>query len=110
MRCPKVFVKVLVAGAILAAAAAVAQAEDKPVVDWSRLSLAAGVNYAWHAAPFDDSAPVPAWGREWEAGLYGAYNLTPRLSLVGSTVYGLDNKNVESRVGLRVRLGNGGGN
>jgi hypothetical protein len=42
--------------------------------------------------------------------MYGAYNLTPRLSLTGSTVYGLDNKNVESRVGLRVRLGNGGGN
>ena len=47
------------------------------------------------------------FGKEWEVGLYGAYNLTPHLSLAGSEVYGFDNKNVQSRVGLRVRFGNG---
>lgn len=82
-------------------------AEDRPLLDFSRISFAAGVNYAWHAAPFEDSAPVPAFGKEWETGLYAAYNLTPLLSLAGSTVYGFDNKLVETRVGVRIRFGRG---
>lgn len=107
MKVPSVFVKVLVAAVLMMAAVAVAQAEDKPLFSWERLSFAAGVNYAWHAAPFENAAPVPAFGKEWEAGLYAAYNLTPRLSLAGSSVYGMDNKLVESRVGVRIRLGSG---
>lgn len=99
--------KVVAVAVALVAMAAVAQAADKPLFDWSRLSFAGGVNYKWIAAPTDASAPVPAFGKEWEAGVYGAYNLTPMLSLTGSSVYGFDNKQVESRVGLRVRLGNG---
>ena len=84
-----------------------ARAEDKPLLDFSRISFAAGVNYAWHAAPFEDSALVPPFGKEWETGLYAAYNLTPLLSLSGSTVYGFDNKLVETRLGVRIRLGRG---
>lgn len=89
--------------------AATAKAADKPIVDISRLSLAAGANYAWHSQPFVDGAPPPAFGKEWEFGIYGAYNLTPHLSIAGSSVYGLDNKLVESRLGLRFRLWRGGG-
>ena len=80
---------------------------DKPLWDWSRLTFAGGMNYVWHAAPFDQSAPVPPFGKEWEVGLYASYNLTPHLSLAGSTVYGFDNKLVQDRIGLRVRFGSG---
>ena len=103
-------IKLLAVAVLLAAAAGVASTqvvEEKPLLAWERVSFAAGLNYAWHAGPFEDSAPVPPWGREWETGLYAAYNLTPLLSLTGSSVYGFDNKLVESRVGLRVRLGRG---
>lgn len=92
---------------VVAFAAVSQAAEDRPLLALDRLTFAGGVNYAWHAAPFEDSAQVPAFGKEFEAGLYAAYNLTPKLSLAGSTVYGFDNKMVETRVGLRVRFGRG---
>lgn len=96
---------VLVASlAVLGASTAQAAEGDRPLLSMDRLSLAGGVNHVWHAAPAEDSTPLPLAVREWEAGLYAAYNLTPRLSLVGSTVYGFDNKLVESRAGLRVRF------
>ena len=84
-----------------------AHAEDRPLFAWERLSFAGGVNYAWHAAPAEAAAPLPLAVKEWEAGAYAAYNLTPMLSLAASSVYGFDNQHVVSRVGLRVRLGRG---
>lgn len=87
--------------------AATAKAADQPLLSFDRLTFAGGLNYKWIAAPTAESAPVPAFGKEWEAGLYAAYNLTPHLSLAGSAVYGFDNKQVEERIGLRVRFGKG---
>lgn len=101
------FVLVVAALCSLSFATARAAEGDKPLFDWSRFTVAGGLNYAWYAAPFDKSAPVPPFGKEWEVGLYGSYNLTPHLSLAGSTVYGFDNKTVQDRLGLRFRFGSG---
>lgn len=84
-------------------------AAEKPLLDWSRLSLSAGIDYAWYGAPTETSAPVPFFEKEWEVGLYGAYVLAapaagqsgPVVSLAGSSAYGLDNKLIRTKVGLR---------
>ena len=103
--------KAVVIAAVLAVtvfAATARAAEDQPLFSLSRLTFAGGVNYAWHAAPaVDGTSPLPAHASEFEAGLYAAYNLTPKLSIPASSVYGFDNKLVETRVGLRIRFGRG---
>lgn len=88
--------------------ASAVHAEDKPLLSVERVSLGAGFNYAFHAAPFETSAPLPEFRKEFEAGLYGAYNLTPHLSAVASSVYGLDNKTFRTSLGVRIRLFQGG--
>lgn len=88
----------------LAATASAQGSEDKPLATLDRVSVAAGLNYMWYSAPFDTSDPVPAFSRGFEVGVYGAYNLTPHLSLTGSVSYMLDNKQLEQRLGLRFRL------
>jgi hypothetical protein len=97
----------IMAFAALSTPARAQEAVDRPLLSWDRASFAGGVNYAWHAAPAEDSAPVPPFGKEWEAGIYGAYNISPLLSIAGSSVYGFDNKLVETRLGFRIRLGRG---
>ena len=92
---------------VVAFAAVAKAAEDKPLLALDRLTFAGGVNYAWHAAPAEGASPLPAHAQEFEAGLYAAYNLTPKLSIPFSSVYGFDNKLVETRVGLRIRFGRG---
>ena len=82
-------------------------AVDQPLLSWERVSFAAGVNHAWYAAPLDGSAAPPPASHEWEAGIFGAYNITPLLSLTASSLYGFDNKAVQTRVGVRIRLGKG---
>ena len=82
-------------------------AEDKPLFALDRLSFAGGLNYAWHAAPEAGNPNVPEFAKEFEAGLYASYNLTPKLSLPFSSVYGFDNKLIETRVGVRIRFGRG---
>lgn len=91
----------------IVAFAATAKAADQPLLSLDRLTFAGGLNYKFVSAPEPESAPVPPFGKEWEAGLYAAYNLTPHLSLAGSIVRGFDNKQVEERIGLRVRFGKG---
>lgn len=88
--------------------AAQAVSEPKPLLSIERLSLGAGVNYAFFSAPLESSARIPEFEKEFEVGVFAAYNLIPHLSLVGSSVYGLDNKLFRSSVGLRVRLFQGG--
>ena len=78
-----------------------AQTTGKPILSLDRLGLSAGANYAWHAG---ESLNLPKFKKEWEAGIFAAYNLTPTLDLVGSTLSGLDNKTFRSSVGLRVAL------
>lgn len=78
--------------------------EAKPLLSAERLSLAVGANYAFFSAPLESSARLPEFKKEFEAGVFAAYNLTPHLSAVGSSVYGLDNKQFRTSVGLRVRI------
>lgn len=87
------------------ALAATSQAQtttDRPLFSLTRLSLAAGASYDWFGKAGDQ--PLPLFKKEWKVGVFGAYNLTPHLSLVASTDYGLDNKWTESKVGLRLRV------
>lgn len=94
--------KFVLVAALLFLTAVSAQAQDKPLFSATRLSLAAGASYDWFGKVGDQ--PLPLFKKEWKVGLFAAYNLTPHLSLVGSTDYGLDNKWTESKVGLRLRL------
>jgi hypothetical protein len=73
-----------------------------PALSLERVELGAGLNYVWHVQ--GGIEPVPAFAHEWEAGLYGAYVLVPRASLVGHIAYGFDNKLTRVEPGIRVRL------
>lgn len=102
--------KLLFALVAMLALAGAASAAEKPLLDWSRFALAAGVDYAWYGAPVETSAPVPFFHKEWELGLYGAYVLAspklgdsgPTVSVAGSSAYGLDNKLIRTKLGLRL--------
>jgi len=97
-----------VLAALCIASVAHAADEPRPLLSAERLSLAVGANYAFFSAPLESSARLPEFKKEFEAGLFAAYNLTPHLSAVGSSVYGLDNKQFRTSVGLRVRIFQGG--
>lgn len=88
----------------------IAQAADQPLMSLARLSTAAGVNHVWNES--NDTTVLAAFPNEFSLGLYAAYNLTsspmPHLSLTGSTEYGLDSKLISAKVGLRMRLWQGG--
>lgn len=83
--------------ALLALAGTAGAAETAPVLSMRRLSLAAGVNHRWQ----------PAGNPQWVTGLYGAYNLTPHLSLTGSVAYLHSGERLEQQVGVRIRLWQG---
>lgn len=102
--------KLVIAFALILVAASAHAATVEPILSKKRLSVAAGLNYAAFSRVGESASLTPPFSKEWETGLYGAYNLTPRLSLTGSTVLGLDNKLLRSSVGLRVRLFRGGDN
>ena len=91
---------------ILALAAAAGKpahaADDVPLLSVTRLQLAGGANYLWYGA--EASEPTPSFGKEWEVGVYGAYNLVPSVDLVGSVAWGLDNKLYQTRIGVRLAL------
>lgn len=104
----------IIVGAILAmvlfSRLAVAQTpappvNNRPLLSVSRLSLAAGGQYAWRTTPLaNNSEPLCGRHAEWEAGLFGAYNLTPHGSLVGSTTLGIDSRQFRHTLGFRIRL------
>lgn len=68
---------------------------EAPILSMKRVSLATGANFKW----YDTEAR-----KAWNVGVYGAYNLTPHLSLVGSAEKGLDRAGVEGKVGVRIRI------
>jgi hypothetical protein len=70
------------------------RAADAPILSMKRVSFATGADHKWYA----DGA------RGWQAGVFGAYNVTPHASLVGSSVYDLNAKGLEHRVGIRIRI------
>ena len=89
----------LIFAAFLCMLASNAMAETKPLFSKDRVSLAAGLDYSFYNRAGVE--PVPSFKKEWEVGLFGAYNLTPKLSLTSSAGYGFDNKFVRYKVGLR---------
>lgn len=99
--------KCLLALALLLVATASFAAEE-PLFSPKRLSVAAGANYASFSQVGISAAQVPAYRKEWEVGVYSAYNLTPRASLVASSVLGLDNRLVRWSAGFRIRMFRGG--
>lgn len=86
-------------------------ANDYPLVSANRLAVGAGVNREW-----TPNADASAIRQEFTAGVYAAYALTasqseqriPRLSLVGSSIYGFDSKASRWSLGVRVTLWDGG--
>jgi opacity protein-like surface antigen len=104
--------KLVIAALLLVALSATAQAADRPLFSLNRLSLSAGLDYAWYGAPVATSSRLPVYAKEWEAGLYGAYTIAapspgqdgPIVTLVGSSAYGLDNKLVRTKLGVRIGL------
>lgn len=81
---------------------------DKPLLSASRLSLATGAQYRWNTTPLS-GASEPILGRhaEWEAGVFGAYTVTPHASLVASTTLGLNSRQFRHTLGFRFRIWQG---
>ncbi len=72
-------------------------AEVAPILSMRRVSIAAGVNHRWtYNSP-----------SQYVTGLYGAYNLTPHLSLTGSVAFLHGDGRLEQQVGVRVRIWQG---
>lgn len=95
----------------LLASASLAQSptpEVAPLFSAKRVSLATGANYAWRTTPLaNNSEPLLGRHAEWEAGVFGAYNLTPHASLVGSTTLGIDSRQFRHTLGVRIRIWQG---
>ena len=94
----------------LTASASFAQTpvKEAPLLSASRLTLATGANYRWSTTPLS-GASEPILGRhaEWEAGLFGAFTVTPHLSLVGATTLGLNSRQFRHTLGVRFRIWQG---
>jgi len=108
----------LLAGlSVLPSLARAAATEEVPLLSAKRASVAAGLNYAWRTTPLaDNSDPLLGRHAEWEAGVFGAYNLispsaahpqVPHISLVGSTTLGVDSRQFRHTVGIRWRFWSG---
>jgi hypothetical protein len=79
-----------------------------PLFSAKRASLATGAQYEWRTTPLaNNSEPLLGRHAEWAAGVFGAYNLTPHASLVGSTTIGIDSKQFRHTLGLRIRIWRG---
>ena len=87
------------------ASAAGAPGTDRPLFAIERASLGAGLDYAWWQNQGDHE--LPPFKKAWEAGLYGAYVLTPHFTATASTVYDFDNKWIRYRLGVRFVLWRG---
>lgn len=77
-----------------AASAATLNSGDAPILSMRRVSFATGADAKW----YEDG------GKGWQAGVFGAYNVTPHASLVGSSVYDFRYKGLEHKVGIRIRI------
>lgn len=75
---------------------------DAPLLSLKRLTVAGGANYAWYGGA--EAPTVLSFDKEFTAGLYAGYNMTPHLSLAGASVYGFDNKQITTYIGVRLRL------
>lgn len=88
----------------LLAGSAAAETVDRPLFSPTRLSLAVGGDYAFYSGANAPKFPVK---KEWQAGVFAAYKLTPTLSLVAGSRYGVDSKQFDNKVGLRLLVWDG---
>ena len=72
-------------------------AETASLLSLKRVSIAAGLSHRWGADRTN----------QYVTGLYGAYNVTPHLSLTGSVAYLHVSEKLEKQVGIRIRLWRG---
>lgn len=86
--------------------ASVASAEqvDVPLFSPQRLSLAVGADYAFYSGANAPKFPVK---KEWQVGVFGSYKLTPTLALTGGTRLGVDSKQFDNKIGLRLLVWDG---
>ena len=98
----------LLLAVVALAIAAPARAQQQPISLFhiSRVAVAAGGNYDWHAGSALN--PEPAFKKEFTGGLYGAYVLTPHLAAQASAVYGVDNRVWRFSPGVHYRHDVGG--
>ena len=80
--------------------------QNVPLFSPLRASLAVGADYAFYSGAQAPAFPVK---KEWQGGVFGAYKLTPTLALVGGTRYGVDSKQFDSKIGLRLKVWSGTG-
>lgn len=95
----------LVAAFLTFAGAASAATVDLPIFSPKRLSLAVGADFAFYSGASAPQFPVK---KEWQTGVFAAYKLTPTLSLTGGTRYGVDSKQFDNKIGLRLLVWDGG--
>ena len=72
---------------------------EYPLLSAKRAVLAAGASYEFYSA--EGSEALPAFGKEWVVGLYGAYRIVPKLAVAGSMAYGFDNEWLRTSIGPR---------
>lgn len=84
--------------AIATCGVAAAQTEHSLFDFKARGSIAAGANYEWNSP--QGAAEAPTFAEEVTAGFYGAYNIVPKLSAVGSMAYGFDNEFLRTALGV----------
>lgn len=80
---------------------------EAPIFSLTRLSVGAGSSYDWYS-DYSETDESPPFSKEFVIGIYGAYAMTQHTTLVGSSVYGLDNKQIRTSLGIRTVLYNGG--
>jgi len=73
------------------------RAEDAPILSMRRVSFATGADHQW----YHDGA------KNWQVGVYGAYNVIPHASIVASSIYDFRYEYLEHRVGIRIRIWQG---
>jgi hypothetical protein len=72
---------------------------EYPIFDAAhRATFALGGNYEFYSA--EGAEPAPPFDKEFSLGAYGAWNLVPKLSAVGSVAYGVDNQFVRTALGV----------
>ena len=100
----KAILTLLCLSALLLTASAYAATSDLPLFSAKRAALAVGGEYAFYSG---QDAPALNFKKEWQAGIFGGYKLTPTTSLTASLRYGVDTKQFETKVGLRLIVWDG---
>ena len=100
----KSLIALLCLSALLLTASAYAATSDLPLFSAKRAALAVGGDFALYGGA---SAPALPFKKEWQAGIFGGYKLTPTVALVASERYGVDTKQFETKVGLRLIVWDG---